>query len=76
LKFVTDLAGLAEAFARPVYLRVFVAKDLLDRLVLDLLHAEVDQRFLDDVLSISESVLFIYQSSCSHGGAFLTVFSS
>ena len=76
MKFVTDLAGLAEAFALLVYLRVIVAKDLLDCLVLDLLHAEVDKGFLDDVLGVGESIFFIQQSSCSHSGASLTVSSS
>ena len=39
-------------------LLVFVAKDLLVRVVFDfLLHAEVDNGFLDDVLLIGEAVL-------------------
>ncbi len=56
------MAGCLQA----VYLHVFVAKDLLDCFVLDLLHAEVDQGLLDDVLIVSESVFLIQQLSCSH----------
>ena len=44
-----------------MHLHVFVAKDLLDCIVLDLLHAEVDQGLLDDVLIVGESVFFVQQ---------------